>query len=277
MSGVTLEPATTILHQRAKGVGRLVAKPLDGRTRIAEFYQEGCAKIRLPDTFTPHMEAVLINTSGGLTGGDRISWQIDAGQNTHVTVTTQACEKVYKSSGGVAEVDTRLNVEAGATLHWLPQETILFDNAWIARRLDVDLATDATFVGLEAVLLGRRAMGEAVETGLFRDRWRVRRNGKLIHAEEARLGPDVAHIGRGAASLGGAVAFATLLYCGADCDVLLPKIRAVTEGRTAGASHWQNKLIVRFVAPDGMALRKMLIPVISLLRNGQTMPKVWNL
>ncbi len=270
-------PQSTIVHQRAKGAGRLVAKPLDGRTRLAEFYQEGCAKIRLPDTFTPHMEAVLINTSGGLTGGDRISWQVDAGERTHVTVTTQACEKVYKSSGGVAEVTTRLNVEAGATLHWLPQETILFDNAWISRRLDVDLAADATFLGLEAVLLGRRAMGEAVETGLFRDRWRVRRDGHLIHAEEARLGPDVSRTGQNAACLDGGVAFATLLYCGPDCELLLPKIRAVTGGCTAGASHWQNKLIVRCVAPDGMGLRKMLIPVISLLRNGETMPKVWNL
>lgn len=274
---MSAEPAIKIVHQRAKGAGRLVAKPLDGRTRLAEFYQEGSAKIRLPDTFTPHMEAVLINTSGGLTGGDRITWDIDAGESTNLTVTTQACEKVYKSSGGVAEVQTRLIAGKNARLHWLPQETILFDNAWISRRLDVDLDEGAEFLGLEAVLLGRRAMGEAVQTGLFQDRWRVRRQGKLIHAEEARLGSDIEALGRQASVLDGAVAFATLLYCGAQIDAVLPKIRAVLDNKTAGASHWKDKLIVRLVAPDGLALRKMLIPVISLLRNGESMPKVWSL
>ena len=274
---MSAEPATKIVHQRAKGVGRLVAKPLDGRTRLAEFYQEGSAKIRLPDTFTPHMEAVLINTSGGLTGGDRMRWEIEAGLDTNVTVTTQACEKVYKSSGGVAEVETRLTVGENAKLYWLPQETILFNNAWISRRLDVDLAEGAEFLGLEAVLLGRQAMGEAVQTGLFRDCWRIRRNGKLQHAEETKIGSDMASQTAQRAVLNGGLAFATLIYCGAQMDAVLPKIRAVMDNKTAGASHWKDKLIVRMVAPDGLLLRKMLIPVISLLRNGESMPKVWSL
>ena len=274
---MSAEPATKIVHQRAKGVGRLVAKPLDCRTRLAEFYQEGSAKIRLPDTFTPHMEAVLINTSGGLTGGDRMAWEIDAGADTNVTVTTQACEKVYKSSGGVAQVETRLNVGENAKLSWLPQETILFDNAWISRQLDVDLAEGAEFLGLEAVLLGRQAMGEAVQTGLFRDRWRIRRHGKLLHAEETKIGSEMASQTTQRAVLDGGLAFATLIYCGAQMDAALPKIRAALDNKTAGASHWKDKLIVRMVAPDGLLLRKMLIPVISLLRNGESMPKVWSL
>jgi urease accessory protein len=274
---VTGEPATEIVHQRAKGKARLVAKPLDGRTRLAEFYQEGSAKIRLPDTFTPHMEAVLINTSGGLTGGDRMEWDIRAGDDTNITVTTQACEKVYKSSGGVAEVETRISVGVNARLCWLPQETILFDNAWIARRLEVDLADGAEFLGLEAVLLGRTAMGEAVQNGLFQDRWRIRRNGVLIHAEETRLGHTLGTQIAELAVLNGSLAFATLFYSGGQIDAVLPKIRAVLNTKSAGASHWNNKLIVRMAAPSGMLLRKMLIPVISLLRNGESMPKVWSL
>lgn len=274
---MTAEPLAKVVHQRAKGIGRLVAKPLDGRSRLAEFYQEGSAKIRLPDTFTPHMEAVLINTSGGLTGGDRMNWDIRAGVQTNVTVTTQACEKVYKSSGGVAEVVTRLVVEKDARLHWLPQETILFDNAWLSRQLYVDLADDAEFLGLEAVLLGRQAMGETVKTGLFQDRWRIRRNGTLLHAEETKLGSDLQKQCASVAVLNGGLAFATLIYCGAQIDAVLPKIRAVLDNKTAGASHWKDKMIVRMVAPDGLLLRKMLIPVISLLRNGESMPKVWSL
>ena len=97
--------ATAIAPQRAWGKGRLVAKPFAGRTRLSEFYQEGCAKIRLPDTFDATMEAVLINSSGGLTGGDHMEWEFSAGEGTHLTLTTQACEKIYKASAGTAAVN----------------------------------------------------------------------------------------------------------------------------------------------------------------------------
>ncbi|MDI6836862.1 MAG: urease accessory protein UreD, partial [Rhizobiaceae bacterium] len=74
-----MQPASDIRPQRARGVGRLVTKALGGRTRLAELYQEGAAKIRLPETFTAELEAVLINTGGGLTGGDRMDWSVSAG------------------------------------------------------------------------------------------------------------------------------------------------------------------------------------------------------
>ena len=262
--------------QRAKGSGRLSVKRSGGKSRIETLFQEGCAKIRLPDTFDDTLEAVLINTSGGLTGGDRISWAVEAEANTDVTVTTQACEKVYKASEGAAEVEAVLRAGEGARLSWLPQETILFDYGHLNRRLDVDLAGDAEFVGVEAVILGRTAMGELVNTGLFRDRWRIRRAGRLIHAEDARLDGAVNDIAGLAPVLAGNLAFATLLYCGPAGEALLPKIRAVLGEADAGASQWDGKLIVRVAAADGQHLRKILTPVISLLRNGAALPKVWN-
>ena len=270
------QQATVGRPQRAKGSGRLSVKRSDGKSRIETLFQEGCAKIRLPDTFDETLEAVLINTSGGLTGGDRITWGVDAEANTDVTVTTQACEKVYKASEGAAEVEAVLRAGAGARLSWLPQETILFDYGHLNRRLDVDLAADAEFLGVEAVILGRTAMGEVVNTGLFRDRWRIRRAGRLIHAEDARLDGAVNDIASLAPVLAGNLGFATLLYCGPHGEALLPKIRAVLENADAGASQWDGKLIVRVAAPDGQHLRKILTPVISLLRNGAALPKVWN-
>ncbi len=184
--------------QRAEGRGHLSAKVLDGRTRLRELYQEGAAKIRLPDTFDSSMEAVIINTAGGLTGGDRMNWSIDAGPDTRIDVTTQACEKIYKASSGTAEVNTTISVGAKARVDWLPQETILFDRSQLFRRLDVDLEDVPEFLAVEAILLGRKAMGEAVETGLFRDRWRIRKGGTLCHAEDLQLSGDVAlaHPGR---------------------------------------------------------------------------------
>lgn len=262
--------------QRAKGAGRLAVKRSSGKSRIDELFQEGCAKIRLPDTFDETLEAVLINTSGGLTGGDHMSWQVSAGSNTDVTVTTQACEKVYKASEGAAEVEAHIRVEEGSKLSWLPQETILFDYGHLNRRLDVDLAADAEFLAVEAVILGRTAMGEVVNAGLFRDRWRIRRAGRLIHAEETRLDGPVNDIAGMSAVLNGNLAFATLLYCGPFSEGFLPKIRAVLESADGGVSQWEGKLLVRVAAADGFALRKTLVPVISLLRNGAALPKVWN-
>jgi len=103
------QPADRNAPQRARGKGRLVTKPFGGRTRLAEFYQEGCAKIRLPETFSPEMEAILINSSGGLTGGDRLEWTVAAGPATKVTVTTQANEKIYKASADTAGMSVNIS------------------------------------------------------------------------------------------------------------------------------------------------------------------------
>jgi urease accessory protein len=273
---MTMAAVSTRL-QRAEGRGYLTAKSLNGRTRLAEFFQEGAAKIRLPDTFDASMEAVIINAAGGLTGGDRMDWRVVAGASTRIDVTTQACEKIYKASAGVAEVTTRITVGADGRVDWLPQETILFDRAALSRKLDVDLDETAEFLAVEAVLLGRKAMGEAVETGLFRDRWRIRRNGRLIHAEDLRLEGEIAALTAEQAVLGGQVAFATILYAGPSADRYLATVRPLLEGHKGGASHWNDKLVVRLTAADGFALRKILIPIISALRNGAPVPKVWNL
>ncbi|MBT9369473.1 urease accessory protein UreD [Rhizobium sp. CSW-27] len=262
--------------QRARGKGRLVTKQLAGRTRLAELFQEGCGKIRLPDTFDASLEAILINSSGGLTGGDRLEWSLRAGPGTDVTVTTQANEKIYKAAADTALLSSRVDVGEGAKVAWLPQESILFDRASLTRELTVDLAPSAEFLAVEAIILGRTAMGERAETGLFRDRWRIRRAGRLIHAEEVRLEGEIATLGLQPAALSGKVAFATVFYSGPACEAFLPRLRPLLEAGYAGASHWQDKLIVRLAAADGFSLRKILVPVISLLRNGAPVPKVWN-
>lgn len=263
--------------QRVRGSGRLRAKWLGGRTRLAEFYQDGSAKIRLPDSYDDSMEAVLINISGGLTGGDHIDWRLEAGPSTHLVITTQACERIYKSVGGVAGIDVRLVAHPGARLFWLPQETILFDRAALHRRLEVDLAADSEFVAVESVLLGRQAMGEDVAFGAIRDHWRIRRGGRLIHAEELALSGPIAALSRRPTILGGARAFATVLCISDKAEARLSEIRPLLGDAMAGASCWQGKLVIRMSAPDGFQLRKIMIPVMTALRGGLSLPKAWSL
>jgi urease accessory protein len=258
-----------------------------GTTRMAQLFQEGSAKIRIPrDGERRALEAVLINTSGGLTGGDTLGWEVEAGAGTILTLTTQACEKVYSSAAGDAKVSARILAANGARVNWLPQETILFNEGRLSRSLDADLAAGATLLALEAVIVGRRAHGETVADGLFRDRWRIRREGRLIHAEETCLEGPFGRYGTKAA-LGANLAFATLLLVGGDAAGLVGAARnsIAASGVDGGASAWtvgqSGKLLARLAARDGYELRKALIPLLRLL-NGSAqgeagLPRIWSI
>jgi urease accessory protein len=262
--------------QRVRGEGRLVTQLIDGRTRISTLYQEGAAKIRLPHTHDKSLEAVLMNTAGGLTGGDRLAWSATAVAGSHLLVTTPASERVYRSLGTDAMVETRLTVGAGARLDWLPQETILFEGARLDRRIEIEIAESATLLAVEAVLLGRQAMGEAAYAARLRDNWRVHRAGRLLHAEATRLSDDRRE--RDSLSLlAGAAAFATLLYVGEDAARRHQAIRTLTSMPGVGSSLVGEKLVVRALAPSGLALRRAIVPIIDLLAHAGRVPRLWNL
>ncbi len=235
----------------------------------------------LPRTGTPDLQAVLVNTAGGVTGGDRFDWSGHAGPGTALTITTQAAERAYRAQPRqTGLVTTELTAGPGAALHWLPQETIVFDGARFQRCIQVDLAADAVFLAVEPLIFGRTAMGERLQTLHFVDHWRVRRGAELIYADALRLSPTGAQsaedILNRPATLGGNRAMASLVYIAPDADAHLPGLRALLPP-LAGASLIRDKVLsARIVAPDGMALRRTLIPVLEHLR-GAPLPKVWRL
>ena len=262
--------------QRASGRGECFVKSRGTLTVVDRLWQQGCAKLRLPKAANGDFEVIMINSSGGLTGGDRLDWAFTAEAGCAMTVTTQACEKVYASIGGTADVSTSISIGAGAHVNWLPQETILFDQAQLSRRLMIDLHGSATALIVEPVLLGRLAMDETVISGLLRDRWTIRRDGRTIHAEAFKLGPDMAAQTAQASVLNGANAFATLLLLDPDCERLLEPARIII-GDKGGASFWNGKLLARLIDEDGYALRQRLVPLVSLLNKQASLPKCWSL
>jgi urease accessory protein len=271
-------PGEIIPLQRARGRARIAVRAEGGVTRLADLYQDGCAKLRLPKVYGPSsVEAVLLNTAGGLTGGDVYATEALAGPGAALTLTTQACERVYRASSGTARVETQLSAGPGAQLHWLPQETILFDGGQLDRSLDVELTGDAVFLAVEALVLGRVASGETVSTGSFTDSWRIRRDGKLIFADAARIAGDIDAVAAGPAVLAGMKAVATVV-CGAPgAEERLADARAVLDPLpTAGASAMPGLLICRLVAADDRALRARLVPLLNLLA-GRALPRVWHL
>jgi urease accessory protein len=273
-------PLADLEPQKVSARAELSVSHLDGRTRISRLYQEGAAKIRLPRVADDPLEAVLINTAGGLTGGDRLRWSIDVGPKASATVTTQACEKIYRAEDGRAEVSCGFSVAAGGRLACLPQETIVFDRAAFSRRLDADLDDGAEALIVEATVFGRQAMGESVGRAMFSDRWRIRRNGRLVHAEDFSIGPDVANILSGTAVTGGAIAVATLLLVSDNAADRLETAHDII-GEQGGVSAWtvaeSGKLLARLFATDSYSLRKRLVPLIELLNGQAGLPKIWTL
>jgi urease accessory protein len=271
---------TELSAQRVDARARLAVHRTEGLTRVGRLYQEGAAKIRMPEVSADPLEAILINTAGGLTGGDRIAWEVEAGPGASIVLTTQACEKLYRSRSGEASADVKLAAAEQSRIAWLPQETIVYDRSCFSRRLEVDLAEGAEALIVEATLFGRRAMGETVSQALFSDRWRVRQSGRLVHAEAFSIGPDLAATLARPAVAGGAVAVATVLLVSHEAETFLRQVREII-GDEGGASFWTaggtGKLLARLVAGDGYGLRKRLAPLVGLLNGQAGLPKVWSL
>ncbi len=272
-----LQNPTPTRMQRAHGQARVSFRSRDGRTGLDRLFQEGCAKLRFPRPLgADDPQAILINTAGGLTGGDRFGAEVELAAGTRACLTTQACERIYRSTGADAVVTNRLRLAAGARLDWLPQETILFDGGRLSRRLDVDLEGDAELVAVEAVLFGRQAMGETLHSGHLHDRWRIRRGGRLLFADDLRVEGDIAARLAPQAALAGHHAMATVLFAGAAPERFLDQARSII-GPAGGASAWNGKFLARLVAETGLALRRRLEPLLTLLMGGWALPKVWQL
>jgi urease accessory protein len=229
-------------------------------------------RVRFPNATAEALEAVIVNTGGGMTGGDRFAIDIALGEGARLTAGTAAAEKIYRSLGPDAEMTVRLDVAAGGRLAWLPQETILFDGARLKRRIDIDLAQSASLVMAEAVVFGRAAMGEAVNHGMFADRWRLRRDGRLIFADNARLDGAIAEKLSASAVAAGSIAAATVLIVPADA-AMVRAVRALDFVGEAGISAWNGIALARLCARDGAALRHDLIAVLAAL--GQGLPRLW--
>jgi urease accessory protein len=217
---------------------------------------------------------VIVNTAGGMAGGDDFGIDIDVGPNARLTVTTAAAEKIYRSLGTDTEMTVKLKVSSRGTLAWLPQETILFDQARLRRKIDIDTAEDSRLLLAEAVVFGRSAMGETVAHGHFTDRWRVRVGGRLVFAETTRLDGEIAqHLVQNAVTKGQVAIASIIKYPGNDDDVAA--IRAADNfAGEVGASAWNGLAVVRFVAPDSAALRRDLVTVLTALRAGP-LPRLW--
>lgn len=267
--------------QRAVGRAALGLSSTGGKQRLTELQQAGCLKLMLPRNHRTIPDVVLINTAGGLTGGDRLSFSAQLDGAAQARIATQTAERIYRRLGSSqAQVDIQFRLDQGGRLDWLPQETIIYDRASIHRRLDVDLAADSSFLCVEPIILGRRAMGEVVSELDLYDRWRIRRQGELIFADGLRL-HDVPALQQ-AAALGSHTCIATMLFvdpCAEDkASMLRPLIerQKASPVMTSGLSAWNGMALMRLLSRDAQAMRRALLQVIQAIRSADP-PRVWTM
>lgn len=267
-------PATPV-QPRAMGAVTLSAKNTPRGTALADLRQSGALKALFPRPNSAALQAIMINTAGGITGGDDFSLTASAGENTHLSLTTQAAERVYRAQPDqVAAVNNRLFVSAGARLDWLPQETILFEASALKRRMQVELDKDASLLLVEPLVFGRAAMGETLNSAYFSDRIDIRRQGQPLFLDAMTLHGNVT--GHLAASqiAANAGAMALIVYIAADAEAQLAPLRALLP-EAAGASLIEpNLLVARILATDSFDLRQSLVPALQRLTN-DTLPRSW--
>jgi urease accessory protein len=245
---------------RATGMVRLAFAQKAGRTCLAGLHQRAPLRALFPKHHSDDPPlAALLNVGGGLVAGDRCEVEVTVGEEAAVVVTSQAAEKVYRSTGADAVVETRLQVAAGGWLEWCPQETIMFDRARLRRRLRLELAGDArgAMIG-EMLVLGRLASGERARHGLLFDRIEVRRDGKLAWSDRLRLEGAFGSVLDAAAGLDGNGALATFVHAASDAGDRLDRARELLEapGVRAGVTLVNGLIVARWLAADPLALRR---------------------
>jgi urease accessory protein len=266
------------LHQRATGELRLALRRRGTATVLADLRQSGCLKARLPRPERgAWTSAVTLNTSGGVAAGDRLDTDIHLHPGAQATIAAQAAERIYRALPGAApaRLATHLHLAPQAALEWLPQETICFDRCAVDRRLEIDLAPDAWFLGVEHLVFGRAAMGERLVQASIADTIRLRRDGRLILHDAIRLQGAVAAALARPAIAAGAGAMATILHAAPGAEAALDAVRAALAGAEAGASAWNGLLLARILAPSGASLRRTVRLVLETLRAGRPLPRVW--
>jgi urease accessory protein len=271
-------PTDSSTQPRALGSANLsVYGDAQGRTRLRRLRQSGSLKLVFPQTYRKDIEAIMVNTAGGITGGDQFMLGVTVEHGAHLSITTQAAERAYRAQPGeVGSVTTQITVQDGGSLNWLPQELILFDRCALRRWLRIDLAAHARLLMVEPVVFGRAAMPEVLNDVMFRDRIRITREGRPVYIDGIDLNGDATrHLARPAIA-NGAGAMASLVMVGPDAGTQLKTVRSLLPEAAGASMLADDVLVMRQLAKDSFELRRSLIPILNHLTNN-TLPLSWRL
>jgi urease accessory protein len=269
---------TTTPHrlQRASGESRVAFDLRDGRTRLGDLYQRDPCRVLFPESEPGEPpQAVLLTTSGGVTDGDSLRMAIDIGPGATALATTQAAEKIYRAAkgGGHCTIDVTARVAEGASLEWLPQETIVFEGARLKRRTAAEVGPGGSLLACETVVLGRAASGERFTAGLVLDSWSVRRDGRLVWTDALRAEGETPT----GAGFGAANALATVIGVWDAPQSRFDQARTLLEksGDVRAGVTLVNGVMVARILGEATAVRAAVIRFLTDFR-GRRLPRVWH-
>lgn len=253
--GFELRAGKTVLARR-RHVGPLqVQKP---------FYPEGDAVCH----------AIVLHPPAGIAGGDELEIGATVDAQAHALLTTPGAGKWYRSAGSWARQDLAFRVDG--CLEWLPQETIVFDDALARMSTSVDLAPGACYLGWEILCLGRTGSGERFARGAVRVATEIRRAGRLLWLERGTIAGGGALLESGV-GFGSRTVCGTLLAAGeidADCLAECRRDREVALSRLPGL------VVARYLGDSSEQARRCLARIWSLLRpalagRAAVEPRIW--
>ena len=262
--------------QRASGESRVAFDLRDGQTRLGDLYQRDPCRVLFPQSEPGEPpQAVHLTTSGGVTDGDSLRMAIEVGPGATAVATTQAAEKIYRAArgGGHCAIDVAVRVAEGATLEWLPQETIVFEGARLKRRTVAEVEPGGSLLACEMVVLGRAASGETFTSGLLLDSWSVRRTSRLAWTDTLRVEGQTPT----GAGFGTANALATVIGVWDEPQPPFEKARALLEAAAdvrAGVTLVNGVMVARLLG-EATAVRHAAIRFLTDFR-GRRLPRVWH-
>jgi urease accessory protein len=267
-----------VVLQRARGILNISAvRGSDDQSRLKDLRQQGSYRAIFQRPIQGTVEAVIINTAGGITGGDEFATVIAANDHAKISVTTQAAERIYRARNfTLGSMQTRLCAKPNAQLYWLPQETILFEGSRLCRRLEAEVAEDSKFLMVEPLVFGREASGETLKSCYLDDSVCITTGGKPIYVDRIKLSGDVASILKRPAVANGGRAMASIVLVDPTAKAMLAGVQALLPSSAGASLLADNILVVRLLCADSFALRNALLPILKHLTHN-AVPKNWRL
>lgn len=242
--------------------------------------------LRVQRPFYPEGDEVchvyVLHPPGGVVGGDELEVVVEVNGAAAALLTTPAAGKFYRSDGRRARQRQRLRVAAGASLEWLPQETIVFDGASAAMTTRVELHGDARFMGWEILCLGRPGAGERFESGSVSQAWEIRRDGKPLLIERAVYDQDGTALAAPWGLAGQPVCGS--LVCVGDYAATIDEIRAATAALNIdglfSVTQLAEVVVCRYLGPHSDEAQRCFVRSWEILRplflqRAACAPRIW--
>jgi urease accessory protein len=274
---MTFQSSISTLQRAIGNVEIAVRVDEFGITKLTDLRQEGSMRTVFPKSTNHNLEAVIVNTAGGITSGDKFTILAEVADGAKLSLTTQAAERIYCASGSdIGNIKNKLSVGENAQLFWVPQETILFDGSRLQRQLNVEISNTSKFLFVEPLVFGRIASGEELVSCYFKDSVSITCNGQPIYIDRIKIDGDINELLKKKSIGNNNKAMANIVLYDTNSIKILDNIRMLLP-LSAGASLINDHLLViRILTSDSYELRKILFPILSLLTDN-TVPKNWKL